>query len=134
MSAGRDNAPTQTPDEMIRSAEVIIAGSKVDPFAAPPPCAHGPFLQEVVVANLVDNAGAFVDWRLQVKVRCAQCGVPMRYKTRATPAPDSDLLIDGAPDVILSADRRTLGVIIEPLPEDERPNDWVDARTQDEAP
>lgn len=61
--------------------EMSVAGRAVSPvalgLAPPPPCPHDRFNHQTVVANLVDGAQVMAH-RVQVKVRCAECGVPMR--------------------------------------------------------
>lgn len=106
-------------------AEVMVGGRVM---AAPAPCQHRTFNQQVVVARLTEDGtelSATVGWRLQVKVRCAECGVPMQFRTRqiSEHAGGGNLVrrVD-VPDAELSQDRRTVGVLMEPVPE--APDEW----------
>lgn len=82
------------------SVEVLVGGN---PPAAKVPCGHRSFSVQPVVANLANDGGAIVAHRVQVKVRCAECGTPGRFD------------VAGA---IVSGDGLTAGIPFSPVEED----------------
>lgn len=61
------------------TVEVSVGGKPYDLFAAPV-CEHRRFHQQVTVALLTDDDGAVVDRQAQVRLLCAECGLPVRFR------------------------------------------------------
>ena len=58
------------------SAEAIVFGQPVDPFAAPKQCGHRSFGVDSLGAIVNDERGQLARREVRVRVRCMECGVP----------------------------------------------------------
>lgn len=72
-----------TPDTEIPIADgmtvlAAVGDHAVNPLEVPV-CAHRSFTFEVEVAELMDDEGAMVGRRVQVRLLCAECAGPVRF-------------------------------------------------------
>ena len=111
------------------TAEVVVGGQPFSLLAKPPSCTHQlAYTQQVVMARLVDEHGALIGFRAQLKMRCGECGTPFRFR----PLPNSGTVDvdlqnrrDNRADASTSDDRLTVGIICDPVPDDERGDEWA---------
>lgn len=65
------------------TALVFVGDRPVNPLESKP-CAHRAFTSEIEVAELMDDDGAMVGRRVQVRLLCAECATPVRFDPTTT--------------------------------------------------
>jgi len=129
-------APVGIPMQVdeVMTAEVVVRGHAVDLTQPPPSCQHRVFHQKVESANMVEPDGTLVARRAQLSMRCAECGIPVRFRVKTLL--DTELNESVVPDGLLSNDRLTVAIYFDLLTEDPvvGANSWLPIHTDLAAP